>query len=119
MPNISGLLFKKFYNDEAFWDGETYHDDVLIKADNGAVWADSDDLHSIPETAFINIESGWVNEVNPELTGGTTDMSLKEFFELWQSRQAVPLRVLLVECTAEEEERVRAAILAAGGKISA
>jgi hypothetical protein len=119
MSNISGLLFKKFYTDAACWGGETYHDDVLIKATNGAVWSDSDDLKTIPESAFITIESGWVNEIDPELTDGQTDMSLKEFFELWQRRQAAPLRVLVVECTAEAEDRVRAAILAAGGTISA
>ncbi|HDR9105353.1 hypothetical protein [Paraburkholderia sp. A3RO-2L] len=119
MSTITGLEFKKFHSDDTLWDGEAYHDDILIKASSGAVWSDSDDLDTIPDSAQLTINSGWVQDINPELTGGPTDMSLQDFYNLWKSKQATPLRVLVVECTADDEERVRAAILAAGGTISA
>lgn len=117
--NISGLEFKKFYSDDTFWGGNTYHDDVLVKEHGGnKVWADGDDLHSVPEVAVVTIESGWVDEINPDLTGGATEMSLEDYFKVWQGKQTAPLKVLVVECSAQDEARVREAILEAGGKIS-
>lgn len=90
MPTITGLEFKKFYSEDAFWGGDTYHDDILIKDATGQSWSDSDDLHKIPEDAVLTIESGWVQEINPGLTGGQTDMSLVDFYALWKRKQSTP-----------------------------
>ncbi len=111
----TGAEFKRFYSDLDFWpedDGKTYHEDEDIIV-NGKEFCDDDESISIDDTATVTISGGivlsqkWLDEDAP---------SLETYFKRWRKKQATAYLVVEVERSREGE--LRAAILAAGGKIS-
>lgn len=112
----TGLDFKRFYADPAFWpgDGETYHDDTLLLVDGQAVT--NIDPDKIPDASIVQVESGWVEQIPPGAAGGKSDMSLEGYMSLWMERHDALGRVVF-ECPNERRDRVIAAAITAGATL--
>lgn len=96
---IKGALWKKFYNDEAYW-GNRWHDDTFILFDGVEVeeYGDPDD-HVV-----VDVQSGDV------LFEGEfdRDCSLTTFFTRWKKLQDT--EVLVVTVDKEKAKELRAEI---------
>lgn len=108
----TGAEFKRFYNDKKFWpdDGDTYHDDAVLTVD-GKVQVDGVDADTLADAAVVTIEGGFV--CGPALMG--EEPSLEAYFKRWLKTQTTAS--FLVECDASMLDAVKAAILAAGGRV--
>lgn len=107
----TGAEFKAFYNDPVYWNPNesTHHDDELIKVDDHDVTGSYDD---ISDTAIVEIDGGDVFE---PFFDKRTIYSFEDYFKHWQKTQKVSRFV--VECDKQNLAAVKAAIIAAGGKI--
>ena len=116
MTTTTGLEFKRFYGDRAFWPPgcDTYHDDTLFVVD-GRQLQDDEDPADIPDRAILEIRSGFVIGIPKGVAGGVEEMDLGEYFLLWQKTQTTV--TLIVECPRDSVDRVVAAVSAAGGKV--
>ena len=112
MKNITGLEFKKFWSDPAFWPGDTHNDDVLLIV-NGKAMDEDAEIEDVNDTDLIKIESGFVVDSPFYKSGETPD--LLSYFKKWQKIQTTVS--FLVDCDHALFEAVKAAVLAAGGKI--
>ncbi|WP_199031386.1 hypothetical protein [Ralstonia sp. ASV6] len=112
---IIGLDFKRFYADPQFWpeDGDTYHDDTMLLVDGEAVV--DIEPEKISDQAVVEIQSGWVDAIPDEISAGKVDMSLADYYALWQKRNSIQIR-LIFECSEEVRDQVVAAAVAAGAK---
>jgi hypothetical protein len=112
----TGLEFKRFYLDSNFWPetGNTYHDDVLLHV-NGRDLSDDEDPRNIVDEAVVEIRSGWVADIPADAPGGADEMSLEDYFMLWQKQQSTT--TLVVECPRDHLEQVTLAVKAAGGTV--
>lgn len=109
----TGLEFKAFYNDKAFWPEETedsyvYYEDVEISI-NGV---DDDDFHieTIQDSDVIVLDGGCVFGLP-----GDKEMSFEGYFKKW--RKAQKETSFVVTCGKDDVERIKAMIKAAGGKV--
>lgn len=105
----TGAEFKRFYNDSAFWPGESWHEDECVTV-NGEDWSDDHDYNVIPDDATVRVEGGVV------LGLGGSEPSLEGHFKRWRKQHSVAS--FLVECDGARVEEVKAAIRAAGGRVS-
>lgn len=108
MTRTTGLEWNRFYADKEVWTEGTYHDDTVVIVD-GVEW---DDLESVPNSATVKIESGYV------VVGGTfrdKHPSLESVFRAWRKRQTTC--TLCVECSKDKRDAVVAAIKKTGGMV--
>lgn len=117
MPTkTTGAEFKRFYNDESFWpndDGATFHDEGVITIDGVVYEYGLDpDNDPIPDDAEVIIEGGTV--YGPNWDGD--EPSLETYFKRWKKKQNTAS--FLVECDQSVLDAVKAAIKAAGGRVS-
>ena len=110
---ITGLEFKKFWSDKAFWPDQTYTDDVVFKV-NEKVMDENADIANANDMDLITIENGFVLESTMYKSCETP--SLLSYFRKWQKTQTTSS--FLVDCDNSLLEAVKAAVLAAGGKIT-
>lgn len=86
----TGVLWKEFYNDEAFWEGY-YHDDTLILFDDVEV----EEYEDPSPDAVVKIESGYVYKTDDSFT--SHDLSLETFFKRWKKKQTTRTMVVTVD----------------------
>lgn len=106
----TGAEFKRFYADTNFWSDQTYHEDALIYV-NGEEQTDGVNESILADDDVVTIEGGYVIE-----SPFGRDVSLKAYFKKWLKTQSI--RSFLVECDVAILDAVKAAIRAAGGKVS-
>lgn len=108
----TGAEFKRFYNDDAWWpqdDGNTYHDDELVLI-NGSEWEDG--YEYVPDAAKVTIDGGMV--FGPQWDGN--EPSFEVYFKRWKKEHNTEF--FNVEAPKDKVEAIKAAIKAAGGKVS-
>lgn len=103
----TGIEFKRFYNDPAFWPDGAYHDDDVVIVDG--VEHEDLDLDKIPDNAKVVIECGVVFFPGGEMVAFDT------YFRRWKKAQTT--RTIVVEVDASKLDAVVAAVKAAGGKV--
>lgn len=112
MVKITGAQLLAFMNDKAAWpgeDGDTWYEDALF-AVNG-VEVEDYDPEQVPFDSIVSVTGGVV--FGPELPND--GVSLETHLRRWIKRQNTVM--LLVECSQQKVDEVKAAIKAAGGKI--
>lgn len=108
-----GAEFKHFYSDKDFWpEGENYvwHEDETIVVD-GAERDREAEIDTISDTAVVVIDGGVI--FGPAHGGG--EPSFESYFKRWRKRQHTASFV--VECDKDVFEAVKAAVVAAGGRV--
>jgi len=110
---VSGLEFKRFYADPAFWPEGTWHDDTVLVVD-GRTLPDDDDPAGVADTATVELCSGFVCEI-PAGLGVGDDMALADYFLLWRKQQTTV--TLVVECLREKVDSIKAVVVEAGGEV--
>ena len=118
MVKRTGHEWNSFYKDETAWPKGAWHEDETIKVD-GKVVDEDFDLTDVRATAEVSLSGGIVYFDNP-LVADYFDQtqnapSLEAHFKQWRKRQNTTNMV--VEVANEKAEAVRAAIVAAGGKV--
>lgn len=93
---IAGAIWKKFYNDEAYWSGH-WHDDTLILFDGVEV----ENYDRPDDRTVVEVESG---DVIPEGEMGRV-CSLTTFFTRWKKLQDT--EVIVVTVTKERAKDLR------------
>lgn len=120
MVKMTGREWNRFYKDAKAWPKGTWHEDEEIKIDGKAV-GDNFDLTDIRDTSIVTLSGGIVYFDNPPVDGYFDQTqnapSLEAHFKQWRKRQNTTSMV--VEVANEKAEAVRAAIVAAGGKVIA
>src|SRR5690242_13313142 len=108
----TGAEFKSFYNDDAIWprDGNTWHEDEYVTVD-GSDWDYGREYTEMPDAAKVTIGGGIV--FSPQFDGN--EPSFEAYFKSW--RKAQTTEFMSVECSKDKADAVRAAIVAAGGKV--
>lgn len=107
----TGAELKRFYFDDAYWPDGTWHEDEEIEV-NGSPLSEDSGIEAVPDDAVVKIAGGAVIG----LPGcGNEGPSFEGYFKKW--RKAQNTVSFVVECAKDNEEVVRAAILAAGGRI--
>lgn len=109
----TGAEFKRFYEDENFWpkdDGRTWHDDEVVTV-NGIEQKDGVDTTVMADDAAVRLEGGIV--YGPKWDGN--EPSLEAYFKRWRKLQNTSS--FLVECDTAHLDAVKAAVLAAGGRV--
>ena len=106
----TGAEFKRFYFDDAYWPDGTWHEDEEIEIDGNPISEDLaiEDIHDI---AALKVTGGIVMGRADGITP-----SVESYFKKW--RKAQNTVSLVVECDKDKEGAVRAAIRAAGGRIT-
>lgn len=106
----TGAEFKRFYFDDAYWPDGTWHEDEEIEIDGNPISEDLaiEDIHNI---AALKVTGGIVMG----LADGS-EPSVESYFKKWRKAQSTVSFV--VECDKDKEGAVRAAIRAAGGRIT-
>lgn len=105
----TGAEFKAFYEDKTFWPGGTWHEDEEVTVDGTAVPEDFA-LSEVADEARLVLVGGYVtNEANDDLG------SFEGYFRKWRKKQTTAF--LAVEVSRDKAESVKAAIIAAGGKV--
>lgn len=113
VAKANGAEFKAFYDDKAAWpgeDGDTHHDDAVLCI-NGLEQPDGIDIDTLKDTDTVTIISGYISSTDSRIHG----RSLESHFRKWKARQST--RWMTVECDAANLEAVKAAVVAAGGKV--
>ncbi|WP_137917223.1 hypothetical protein [Hydrogenophaga sp. 2FB] len=110
----TGTEFAKFYSDPKYWisgstDDSTWHDDAVVYV-NG-VQDDDIDLANVKPEDILKIEGGVV--FGPVVGGA--EPSLETYFKRWRKEQSTA--VLMAEVPKDLVDAVKAAIIAAGGKV--
>lgn len=112
----TGAELKAFNNDDSYWGKsadssvDIWHDEMVLEV-NGVEMPDGFPIEDLKDEDQVRILNGYVMS-NQE---GVADQSLESFFKAWRKIQNTVH--LAVEVPKQKLESVRAAILAAGGKI--
>jgi len=107
---VTGAEWNRFHGDDAAWPEGSWYDDVEMLID-GIALDDGADLSSLPEESQITLNGGFV-----VMSEGYRDRkSLEAHFKAWRKKQTT----VFFTCSAPREmsEAIKAAILAAGGKV--
>lgn len=111
----TGAELKRFYNDDSFWPGNndanyTWHEDEeVMLADGGIV----DDINELSDEAKVTVAGGMVfNNSWP----AESEPSFESYFKRWRKTQNIVSFV--VDAPKDKLDAVKAAIKAAGGKVS-
>ena len=105
----TGAEFKAFYSDKAFWPDGTWHEDEEVTIDD-ELPPDGFDLSNVADNARMVLSNGYVTNEQDEDLG-----SFDGYFRKWRKKQTTAY--LAVEVPHEKAEAVKAAIIAAGGKV--
>lgn len=105
----TGAEFKRFYFDDAYWPDGTWHEDEDLDVDGAPIHEDLA-IEDIPDTASVKVTGGTVIG----LADGS-EPSVESYFKKWRQARSVSF---VVECDKDKEGAVRAAIRAAGGRIT-
>ena len=108
----TGAEIKRFYFDEAFWPEGVWHEDEDIEV-NGSPLSEDGSIEEVPDDAVVKITGGAVIGLPGCGNGGP---SFEGYFKKWRRAQSTVLFV--VECAKDKKGAVRAAIRAAGGRIT-
>lgn len=112
---VSGLEFKRFYADPAFWPEGTWHDDTVLVVD-GRTLPHDEDPAGVADASTVELGGGFVCEI-PAGLGVGDDMALKDYFLLWRKQQTTV--TLVVDCPRERLDSIMAAVAHAGGEVRA
>ena len=118
----TGAEFKRFYTDPAFWvepknaagdpnEEYTYHDDAVFLL-NGKETDEEFDPDNVADADIVSVEGGIVYGA----VVGPKEPTLESYLRRWLKDQKTTS--FLVECDKTKLEAVKAAIKAAGGKVS-
>lgn len=106
----TGAEFKSFYSDKAWWPEGVWHEDEEITIE-GEAPADDFDLSDVADDARMVLAFGYVaNDEGDELG------SFEGYFRKWRKKQTTAF--LVVEIQLDMVGAVKAAIIAAGGKVN-
>lgn len=105
----TGAEFKAFYADQAFWPDGIWHEDEEVTID-GKPLPDDLEMANVADDARMVLAHGFVTNVQGDDLG-----SFEGYFRKWRKVQATMFWA--VEVPREKAEAVRAAIIAAGGKV--
>ena len=108
----NGLIWKRYYSDDEAWPEGWYHDDDGVVTING-VCDDDLGLDNVPDDAVVSVSGGAIYNADSELQR----LSVEGHFRKWlKKQQSVSV---LVEVHKNNLDTLKAAIVAAGGKIVA
>jgi hypothetical protein len=105
----TGAEFKAFYEDKTFWPEGAWHEDEEVTID-GAEPPEDFDLSSVPDNTKLVLANGYVTNTDGDELG-----SFEGYFRKWRKKQTTTF--LSVEVPHEKAESVKAAIIAAGGRV--
>ncbi len=110
----TGAEFKRFYNDKEIWPDDTWAEDEVVTVDGSSFKNDDGmfDYDTIPDAAIVTVAEGYVD--GPQFDG--EGPSFETYFKRWKKKQTTA--TLIVECPLDKVDAVKAAIKAAGGKVS-
>lgn len=111
MIKTTGAEWKAFHADNAYW-GEFYVEDEVVAVNGGQVDRCEFDVGSLSDSDRVTVDGGWVAD---QAAGSDKEYSLDTFFRRWRKQQTTDY--LSVEVPKDKAEVVRAAIVAAGGKV--
>jgi len=111
MIKTTGAEWKAFNSDDKYW-ADFYLDDEVITVNDSDVDPYDYDPSKLADTDKVAIDGGWVTDQTP---GSSKEYSLATFFKTWRKQQTTEF--LSVEVPKEKADAVRAAIVAAGGKV--
>lgn len=106
----TGAEFKRFYFDDAYWPDGAWHEDEEIELDGSPI-SGGPAIEDIHDAASLKVTGGIVMG----LADGS-EPSFESYFKKW--RKAQNTASIVVECAKDKEKAVRAAIRAAGGRIT-
>jgi hypothetical protein len=111
---VAGAEFKAFYNDPLYWPekSDVYYDDVVFVV-NGDPLSDEKDPGQVADTDIVEFSGGVVMN-SPHYKSGR-EPSLDQYFRRWQKEQTTVR--LVVECSRGGVDAIKAAVVAAGGKV--
>jgi hypothetical protein len=105
----TGAEWKAFMHDDPYW-GEWAFDDYSYNVNGHEIGMDFDE-DTLTDTDAVKVDGGYVYDQEDM---DKTD-SLSAFFKRWRKQQTTDF--LSVEVPKEKIEAVKAAIVAAGGKV--
>ncbi len=108
----TGAEFKRFYNDPELWPTDTYCEDEVVTVDGATVPEYEFDYTTVQDAAIVTVAGGIVQ--GPQFDGN--EPSFEAYFKRWKKKQTTA--TLIVECQLDKVDAVKAAIKAAGGKVS-
>lgn len=111
MIKTTGAEWKAFMSDEVYW-GECAVDDEVTTVNGSPVDEYEFDLMSVADADKLTVDGGWVFD---QAKGSAKEWALATFFRTWRKQQTTEF--LSVEVPKEKADAVRAAIVAAGGKV--
>jgi hypothetical protein len=111
MIKTTGAEWKAFNADNAYW-AEFCVDDEVITVNGHAVDEYSFDVDTLADADKVTVDGGWVAD---QARGSDKEFDLATFFRRWRKQQSTEF--LSVEVPKEKAAAVRAAIVAAGGKV--
>lgn len=111
MIKTTGAEWKAFNNDNVYW-GEFYMEDEAVTVNGDPVDEYTFDADSLADADKVQIDGGWVAD---QADGSDKEYSLDTFFRRWRKQQSTEF--LSVEVPKDKADAVRAAIVAAGGKV--
>lgn len=109
----NGAEFKRFYNDQAFWPEDAWHEEEEIEV-NGSPLLDDCCIEEIPDAATVKITGGVVLGLPNK--GRGEGPSLEAHFKKWLRTQNTVSFV--VACDKANLDALKVAIRAAGGSVA-
>lgn len=106
----TGAEFKAFYSDKAWWPEGVWHEDEEITIE-GEPPSGYFDLSEVANDARMVLANGYVTNDNNDELG-----SFEGYFRKWRKKQTTTF--LAVEVQNDKVEVVKAAVIAAGGKVN-
>ncbi|MBM3105582.1 hypothetical protein IIE18_10565 [Pseudomonas sp. V1] len=116
MPTkTTGAELKAFYSDDEFWNpngaDDVWQEELELEV-NGVVKDDSFSIEmDLKPEDQVRIMAGWVQS-----TDGSVDLSFETYFKRWKKQQDTAY--LSVQAPKDKLDAIRAAIIAAGGKVA-
>lgn len=111
MIKTTGAEWKAFNADDAYW-GKFYMEDEAVTVNGESVDENSFYAATLADADKVEVDGGWVVDQTP---GSDKEYSLATFFKKWRKQKTTEF--MAVEVPKEKSAAVRAAIVAAGGKV--
>lgn len=111
MIKTTGAEWKAFNLADAYW-GEFYLDDEAITVNGKEIDPYDYEPSKLNDADEVKIDGGYVVD---QAKGSDREYSLDTFFKRWRKQQTT--EYLSVEVPKDKADAVRAAIVAAGGKV--
>lgn len=111
MIKTTGAEWKAFDADKVYW-AEFCVEEEVITINGQSVDEYAFDASSLADGDRVTVDGGWVTD---QAGGSDKEYSLDTFFRRWRKQQTTDY--LSVEVPKDKAEVVRAAIVAAGGKV--